>query len=170
MSQVEGEILEILRKAYQIEVDGHTFYSMAAAQAEKPAVQELFSKLAQDEVKHKAYLSAIMAGYEARGMAAFEVGRVDPDLKAFSGTIFNDRFKEQAQGATFEMGVLSIGMQLETNAINYFSNAAATAEHTEVREFYRFLAEWERQHFAALQDLFNGVREDFWTRGSFSPF
>src|SRR5512139_2767134 len=39
------QILEILRKAYQIEVDGYTFYSMTAMQATKPAVKELFEKL-----------------------------------------------------------------------------------------------------------------------------
>jgi rubrerythrin len=36
------QIVDILRKAYQIEVDGYTFYSMTADRAIKPAVQELF--------------------------------------------------------------------------------------------------------------------------------
>ncbi len=170
MSQVQGEIQAILRQAYQIEIDGHTFYSMAATQADKPAVQELFVKLADDEVRHKAFLSSIMAGYEARGVAAFAVDRGDPDLVSFSGQVFSDRFREQAQGASFELGVLSIGMQLETKAITYFTQAAKAAEHAEVRDFYRFLADWEREHFEALQGLHNSVREEFWTRGGFSPF
>ena len=40
------DIREVLRKAYQIEVDGYTFYSMAADRSTKPAVGELFAKLA----------------------------------------------------------------------------------------------------------------------------
>ena len=164
------EIREILRKAYQIEVDGYTFYSMAAEQAKKDAVQELFDKLARDEVQHKAYLKNVMGSYDEKGVEAFNVHRRDPDLKAFTDTIFTDRFKAKAAGAEFELGVLSVGMTLEQNAIAYFSGAAEHATEAEVRDFYRFLADWEREHFAALQQLHASVRQDFWHEGGFSPF
>jgi rubrerythrin len=164
------DIREILRKAYQIEVDGYTFYSMVADRATKPAVQELFEKLARDEVQHKAYLQSVIGSYEEKGVAAFGLHLRDPDLKAFTSTIFTDSFKEQAKGADFEIGVLSVGMTLETNAIKYFSEAAENTSEREVREFYEFLADWERQHLEALQLLYNGVRQDFWAEGGFSPF
>jgi len=170
MTDARKQIHEVLRKAYQIEVDGHTFYSMAADQASKPAVQELFEKLANDEVQHKAYLKGVMSSYDERGVEAFNVRFRDPDLRAFTATIFTDRFKQQASGATFELGVLSIGMTLETNAIAYFSNAADTTREREVREFYQFLADWERQHLEALRTLFEGVRQDHWAEGGFAPF
>ncbi len=53
------QMLDILRKAYQIEVDGYTFYSMTADRAEKEAVRDLFAKLAADEVQHQAYLKSV---------------------------------------------------------------------------------------------------------------
>jgi rubrerythrin len=170
MSQANDDIREILKKAYQIEVDGYTFYSMAAERAAKPAVQELFDKLARDEVQHKAYLQSVIGSYEEKGLAAFSIPRRDPDLKAFTATIFTEDFKKQAQGADFELGVLSIGMTLETNAITYFSGAAEGASEKEVREFYQFLADWEKQHLEALQALYHGVRQDFWAEGGFAPF
>jgi len=170
MPEATGDIREILRKAYQIEVDGYTFYSMAADRASKPAVQELFDKLARDEVQHKAYLQTVIGSYEEKGIAAFNVHLRDPDLKTFTSTIFTDGFKQQAEGADFELGVLSIGMTLETNAITYFSGAAENTTEREVREFYEFLADWERQHLETLQALYNGVRQDFWAEGGFSPF
>ncbi len=71
MKQDNDEIREILKKAYQIEVDGYTFYSMTAERAAKPAVQELFDKLARDEVQHKAYLQSVIGSYEEKGLAAF---------------------------------------------------------------------------------------------------
>jgi len=164
------DIREVLKKAYQIEVDGYTFYSMAADRAEKPAVQELFDKLARDEVQHKAYLQSVMGSYEDKGIEAFNLHRRDPDLKAFTNTIYTDGFKEQARGADFEMGVLSIGMTLETRAIQYFTGAAKSASEDEVRDFYQFLADWEKGHLEALQKLYGGVREDHWADGGFSPF
>ena len=167
---MHDDIREVLKKAYQIEVDGYTFYSMAADRADKPAVQELFDKLARDELQHKAYLQGVIGSYEDKGVEAFTIQRRDPDLKTFTDTIYTDGFKAQARDADFEMGVLSIGMTLETRAIQYFSNAAKSASEDEVRDFYQFLADWEKEHLDALQKLHTGVREDYWADGGFSPF
>jgi rubrerythrin len=164
------EIREVLKKAYQIEVDGYTFYSMAAERADKPAVRELFDKLARDEVQHKAYLQSVMGSFEDKGVAAFAVHRRDPDLKSFSDSIYTEAFRAQARDAEFELGVLSIGMTLETRAIQYFSGAARSASEAEVRDFYQFLADWEKGHFEALQRLYGGVRETAWADGGFAPF
>jgi rubrerythrin len=164
------EIKEVLRKSYQIEVDGYTFYSMVAEKADNPAVQELFDKLASDEVQHKAFITSVMGSYEDKGIAAFDIARRDPDLKAFTDTIYTDDFKAKAEDADFEMGVLSVGMTLETRAIQYFSGAAKHADEDEVRDFYQFLADWEKGHLEALQKLYGGVREDYWAEGGFAPF
>ena len=164
------QVLDILRKAYQIEVDGYTFYSMTADRADKPVVQELFGKLAQDEVQHQAFLRSVLKNYHDKGVDAFSMGIVVPDLRAFSDKLFSDRFREQAEGAAFEMAALSVGMTLEKNAIAHFSGAARSADEAEIRRFYQFLAEWEQQHLDALQSLFETTRGDFWERGGFSPF
>jgi rubrerythrin len=164
------QILDILRKAYQIEVDGYTFYSMTAERADKPAVQDLFGKLAQDEVQHQAFLRSVLKNYHDRGVEAFSMGIVLPDLRAFSEKVFTDRFREQAEGAAFEMAALSVGMTLEKNAVAYFSGAVRSAEEKEVRQFYQFLADWEQQHLNALQSLCETIRGDFWEKSGFSPY
>lgn len=164
------EVFDILRKAYQIEVDGYTFYSMTADRAEKPAVQELFGKLAKDEVQHQAFLRQVANHYDAEGVAAFsQVGKA-PELKAFSDRVFTERFREQAEGAAFEMAAVSVGMTLEKNAVAYFTGAAHGATEDEIRRFYQYLADWEQQHLDALQHLLASVRADFWDKGGFSPF
>jgi rubrerythrin len=165
-----NHIIEILRKAYQIEVDGYTFYSMTADRADKPAVQDLFGKLAQDEVQHQAFLRSVLKGYDEQGLGAFSVSMKIPDLSAFSDKVFTDRFREQAEGAAFEMAALSVGMTLEKNALAYFSTAAREATDAEVRQFYQFLADWEQRHLDALQGLHESIRSDFWDRSGFSPF
>lgn len=163
-------VIDILRKAYQIEVDGYTFYSMTADRADKPAVQDLFGRLAQDEVQHQAFLRSVMKNYHDRGVDAFSMNVVMPDLRAFSEKVFTDRFREQAEGAEFEMAALSVGMTLEKNAVAYFSGAVEQATEAEVRKFYEFLADWERQHLAALSSLSEAIRTDFWEKGGFSPY
>ncbi len=164
------QILDVLRKAYQIEVDGYTFYAMTAEKAAKPAVKELFQKLAQDEVQHQAFLKGVGKRYDAEGAAAFAVAKPVVDLSGLTDHLFTQRFKEQARGAAFEMGVLSVGLTLETNAMAHFNQAARTAEDVEVRGFYQFLADWEKQHFDALNTLYGAIRSDFWGAGGFAPF
>ena len=167
----DEHILDILRKAYQIEVDGYTFYSMTAERATKPAVEELFAKLAQDEVQHQAFLRDILGRYQEKRAAAFAVAfRMPEGMRAFSDRVFTARFREQAEGAAFEMAALSVGMTLEKNAVAHFSEAARTAGAEDVRTFYQFLADWEQQHLDALQSLHEAVRADFWDRSAFSPF
>ena len=164
------QILDVLKRAYQIEVDGYTFYSMTADKADKPAVRELFAKLASDEVQHQAFLREVLKHYDEKGNAAFALHHRPPELRAFTQQVFSDQFRAQAQGAAFETAVLSVGMTLESRAIAYFSSAAETTPEREVKEFYQFLADWERQHLEALNNLYGIVRADFWEQSGFAPF
>jgi rubrerythrin len=163
-------ILDIIHKAYQIELDGYTFYSMTAERAQKPAVQELFAKLASDEVQHQAFLTSVAKNYDAKGTGAFCVGGALPDASDINSLVFTGRFREQAAGAEFEMAVLSIGLTLETNAMRYFAEAARQAADKEVTQFYQFLGDWEKQHYDALKILFDVVRGDQMAASGFSAF
>lgn len=170
MSDNRDAILEIVSKAYQIETDGYTFYSMTAERSTKPAVQELFAKLASDEVQHQAFLKSVAKNYDEKGAAAFRVDARMPDVRAVTSQIFTGKFREQAAGAQFELAVLSIGMTLESNAIKYFTTAAKQSSDQVVKEFYQFLADWEQQHYDSLQNIFSMVRSDHMADSGFSPF
>jgi rubrerythrin len=170
MSDNRDAILEIVSKAYQIETDGYTFYSMTAERATKSAVQELFAKLASDEVQHQAFLKSVAKNYDEKGTAAFRFDARMPDVRAVTSQIFTGKFREQAAGAQFELAVLSIGMTLESNAIKYFTTAAKQSSDQDVKEFYQFLANWEQQHYDSLQNIFSMVRSDHMADSGFSPF
>jgi len=159
-----SDILDILRRAYQLEVDSYTFYSMTAERAEKPAVQALFAQLAKDERQHQEYVREVAGHYREKGRTAFEIPGVVPDPSAFTSAVFTDEVRRQAQGADFEAGVLSIGMTVESNTIAHYSDAASAATDEQVRAFYQFLAVWERQHLVALQNAYKAVRSDFWQK------
>ncbi len=161
---MSSEIFDIIRKAYQLEVDGYTFYAMTADRAEKPAVKSLFARLADDERQHQEYLREVAGHYQEHGTSPFDVRGQIPDLTAFSNAVFTDELRRQAEGAAFEAGVLSVGMTLESNAIAYYSDAAKSAPDEKAHAFYQFLAVWERQHLVALQNAYKAVRSDFWQK------
>ncbi len=159
-----SEILDIIRRAYQLEVDGYTFYTMTADRAERPAVKSLFARLADDERQHQEYLREVAGHYREHDASAFDVHGHIPDLSAFSNAVFTDELRRQAEGAAFEAGVLSVGMTLESNAIAHYTDAARSALDEKARAFYQFLAVWERQHLVALQNAHKAVRSDFWQK------
>jgi len=161
MSTEFDAITDVLRKAFQVEVDGFTLYSMTAERAIKPAAKKLFERLARDETEHQAYIRAVMRRYEEQGASSFRFDPRDPDLAEFSSQIFTDEFKEQAQGEIFATGVLSIGIQLESNAVAFFSAAAREASDPQISGFYRFLADWEGFHLRTLEQLYESIRVDF---------
>jgi rubrerythrin len=154
-------ITDVLRKAFQVEVDGFTFYSMTADRATKPAVRKLFERLARDETEHQAYIRAVMRRYEEHGASSFHFDPRNPDLAEFSSQIFTEEFKDQAKGEIFEAGALSIGIQLESNAVAFFSAAAREASDPQISGFYRFLADWEGFHLRTLEQLYDSIRVDF---------
>ena len=162
MSTEFEAIADILRKAYQVELDGFTFYSMTAERVTKPAVKALFERLARDETEHQAYLRAVMRRYEEHGVSSFRFDQRDPDLGEFFSQIFADDFKDQAQGEMLETGAVSVGIQLESNAVDFFSSAARAATDPQVGGFYRFLADWEGSHLRILEKLYDSIRVDPW--------
>ena len=166
MSTEFDVIADVLKKAFQVEVDGFTFYSMAAERATKPAAHKLFERLARDETEHQAYIKAVMRRYEDHSASSFSFDRRDPDLGEFSSEIFTESFKEQAEGEIFETGALSIGIQLESNAVAFFSAAARAASEPQIGGFYQFLADWEGSHLRTLEKLYDSIRVDPWPEKS----
>ena len=162
-------IIDTIKQAYQVEVDGYTFYAMTADRAEKPPVRELFARLANDEIQHQALLRDVLRLYDEAGVGAFPYLQRAPEMRAFADKVFTERFRQEANAATFELAVLSVGMTLESNSIACYSAAVQQATGPEVRQFYQFLLDWERHHFDALEALYRTVRADFWDKSSLSP-
>lgn len=161
------DILDIIRQAYQIEVDGSTFYTMTAERARNPAVRALFEKLAADERQHQQYLREVATHLREQRPGSVPVPGAAPDLSSYSDAVFTEEVRRQAEGAEFEAGVLSVGLSIESNSIAHYGTAARNAPDERLRGFYQFLAAWERQHLLALQNAYKAVRGDFLQKSGF---
>jgi len=108
MSDNRDAILDIVGKAYQIETDGYTFYSMTA---ERPQSRRPGAVLEAGLRRGPASGVPEVGGEELRreGDRGIQVrcedaGRARSDVADLHG-----KFREQAAGAQFELAVLSIG-------------------------------------------------------------
>ena len=68
------------------------------------------------------------------------------------------------------MSSLSIGIQLESSAIEHYKKQAQLFSDPIVKKFYTELADWESGHYHTLLRQFDLLKEEYWARNSFSPF
>jgi rubrerythrin len=166
----KNRILEGLKQAIQAEHDGHGFYLMASRGTDDPQAKEIFGKLAAEELDHHRYL-------RAQYQAILKTGSVDPGAKlgprlrlADESPIFSPSFKERVGQAQMEMSALSIGIQLELGAMNFYKGEAEAADDPAVKAFYEELAAWESGHYHALLNQQEALKDDYWAGSGFSPF
>ena len=170
MDRKETDLERGLKQAIGAERDGHNFYLMAVASTEDAKGKEVFAKLAAEELDHMHFL---MRQYES----ILKTGKPDPSAKLGSrgelsgiSPIFSESIKKRIGDAHFEMSALSIGVQLELDAIKFYKAQADAADDKDVKQFYTELADWESGHYRALLEQQEELKEDYWTAGGFSPF
>ena len=170
MTNPVGRMAEGVKKAMEAEVDGFHFYMMAARSTSDAQGRQVFEQLAQEEMEHARFLKAQYA-------ALIDTGMPDPSVKlatqqTLSGDnpIFSADLKGRLSDAHYEMSALSIGIQLELSAVQFYSAEAEAATDPTVRAFFLELAQWERGHHEALNRQLQGLKEDYWSGGGFSPF
>ena len=170
MTNNKKELAEGLQKAIKAEKYGHSFYLMAAKSTEDAKGQEVFKTLAREELDHMKFLKD---QYES----ILKIGQPDKSLKLGTRTvltgvspIFSDKLRSRIKDANFEMTSLSIGIQLEQDAMNYYREQSETVEDPIMKEFYAKLADWETGHYQALLKQQEELKEDFWSSSGFSPF
>ena len=170
MDAATQRITEGLKKAIDGETAGHHFYLMAARSTSDEKGRAVFEALAEEELEHVRFL-------KAQYRAFLEGGAPDRSIRLGRGSafksgspIFSDRLRDRIGEAHFEMSALSIGMELEQNAVRFYSAQAEEAEDPAVKEFYQELVRWEQGHFDMRRSQQEALREEYWAGGGFSPF
>jgi rubrerythrin len=65
---------------------------------------------------------------------------------------------------------LSIGIQLELNAIEFYRAQSSITQNEQVKKFYSELADWEVGHYQILLKQHDYLKEDYWHSAGFAPF
>ena len=163
-------VLNGLMEAVMSEKDGQNFYLMAASNTLDEKGREVFHTLAKEEAEHVRYL---LAQYKA----IMDSGKPDETLKlpkrhvlTGDSPIFSDSLKSRIKDAHMEMSALSIGIQLELGAIQFYRSQADLAKDQFIKDFYMELVEWEQAHYQALLAQQQSLKEDYWQSSGFSPY
>jgi rubrerythrin len=142
---------------------------MAAKQAEDSGAANFFEKLADEEKKH---FSALQAEYQSvlnTGTWDSNTAWDTPWTPDHAGSIFSADFERRIQGRHLEMAALSIGILLEKQSFEFYTQQGNLASDADVKAFFRELAHWEEGHYQMLLREDEGLKEAYWSENRFAP-
>jgi len=160
--------LKILNEAYKIEVEGYTFYKNAEKEDMSDEAKTIFNFLANEEKQHEEYIASQIKNVKEKGIFGnIELERINDEVKE---KFFLDSIKVAQNQTITESSALHIGILLEKNSYDFYTDAEKESEDPEEAKLYSELAEWELNHLNILQSAYKAVREKIFADQNFSPF
>lgn len=145
-----NKIEQVLDFAINEEKLSAEFYTNLAAQAESPAMREVFEDFAREELRHKAKLEAIKAN------KAFNyIAQKITDLK------IADYLVEVTPTPDMDYrGALILAMKKEKAAFKLYSDLAEVTTDKTMKEAFLMLAQEEAKHKLGFEIEYDNMLED----------
>lgn len=169
MSNSNEKMLSALKSAMEAELTGHHFYKNAAATTADPQGQATFERLAREELLHFNYLKKQYNSLLKTGNFDFSETLVGKDDNETTSALFSPQLKARIKQSHFEVSALSIGMQLEMNAVRFYQQCADESSDPQVKELFQQLADWERGHHDDFARELDELKEEYWQANNFVP-
>ena len=161
MEEISKQVEKAIKEAIRLEVNGRNFFNHAAEITHNELGKKMFHKLADEETKHIQAFSKLFS--EILKDTDWKKFVRDEELKG--GSTLIDKLKERMKGAEgkSETQALSIGMELEENAIRFFQKAAAEVNDPVARKIFLGISEEEKFHYDLLQAQHDSLTNSgFW--------
>lgn len=155
MTKVQEYMLNALKEALQMEVDGRQFYLEAAKNAKNEGVRQILEYLAESEVYHIKKFKEIYESLQkdstwTEELAAFKPPHIEPYacVRAMGQV-------EMGGVEQKELEPLKTGLKMEQCSIDYYTKLAKETNIPLARRFFMSLAHEERGHYLMLLDMHN---------------
>ena len=152
---------EIVDIAVKIEENGREFYLAAADAAQDSNLAAVLTKLADDEVEHKAAFQAFYSQGEDYALEPGYNEEVDAYIKALAGSeIFapGKSVADLARGAKDIFEVLNLAMGAEKDSILYYTEMKDWVQPKDKSVIGEIILE-EKKHLKELSDLHKKLRD-----------
>ena len=163
MAELTGEMVGIIKESIQLELDGQSFFEHVADATHNELGKKMFLKLAKDEAQHLKVFSDIFTELVGEDWKK-HIGDVKKSEKAPMIEALAKKVKSAGkEDRASELEAISIAMDLERNAIEFFSNAANKTTDAKSRDVFSRIADEERLHFDLLQAQYDYLTNSgFW--------
>jgi rubrerythrin len=160
MATEPSRIIQVLKIAIQMEIDGKGYYlKLSRTSASEPG-RELFRTLANEEDTHRLKFEEI---HEAiRHEKGWPKISFDPDRANKLNTIFDEAVHKIGKPGTApatEFDAVSTAMDMENRSFDLYYNQIHKAVDDTEREFYQALASEERGHYLSLLNYYEYLKD-----------
>ena len=165
MPEISQQIKDAIKGAILLEINGRRFFNHAADITEHERGKKMFKFLAEEEVRHLEtfgkLFSKILGGEDWKN---------DIDERGLSGEaplVEKLKLRMKERKGKGETEALSIGMQLEREAIEYFNEAANNTNDAVAKKIFMEISEEEKFHYDLLQAQHDSVtKSGYWLDGA----
>ena len=164
-----NKTIEILKQAILLEKRGKAFYQNAFENSKDPDVKSIFQIMADEEEDHVKFLAQQFKSYQADGKFDPTIV-VENDGVTVADEVLSKNIKDKISAASFEAAAIASAIDMENRAIAAYAERAKNAENEDERNFYQWLADWERGHHKILYQLDQELKEKIWYDNNFWPF
>ena len=144
-------IEQILQRAIQFEEQAYDFYVDAIPMVKQPHIQQVLKDMADEEVKHRDRLQALLEG-DTETLITVEKRGAIQDLKLaeylVAPTLGTD--------ASFQ-DILVVAMHREKSSFEFYSAMASIAEAATAKDLFEFLAQEELMHKNRIETVYDEI-------------
>ena len=160
MKTEQAKILEGLKIAVQMEIDGKEYYLKASQKSSNELGKKLLASLAAEEDVHRQKFEEI---YNAmRNKKAWPVTDFKPDGGKRLRTVFAMATEEtgiNVRAPDTELDAVQTAMGMENKTYDFYQNQGKDATYDAERDFYETLAAEEREHHLVLLDYYEYLKD-----------
>ncbi len=155
MTNIEN-VKDAILTAVQMEKDGYTFYTKAAAQTESEMGRTIFESLADDEQRH---LNIFQKMFEDKVEQSEWNDLVNSSKKYANIPVFPTDLKDAPgmDSDSTEIDALRMAMDSEKEAIDYYNEILESLENQELKNVINEIIEQEKNHYSLLEKEFNHI-------------
>ena len=161
MSEVNQEVLDAIKQAIRLELNGRHFYNKAVEITQNENGRKMFDRLAREEVEHLEAFSKLFT--RILGGPHWKKHVREEEIEGRAELIERLERKKAESVGEGEIEAIRIGLELERTAIDHFGNAAKQATEPKAREIFERIRKEEQRHYDLLQAQYDSVTHSgFW--------
>ncbi len=163
MDDLGSEIVDVIKYATKMEINGRSFYEHAAELTKSKHGKEVFEKLAQDEAGHINTFGEIFTSVLGDDKWKEYIDQEETDKDTVLEQL-KARIEQQAhQDRASDQEALRIGMELERGSIDKYRDWSLKTENVRVKEIFEKIIKEEEYHYDLLQAEYDNItKTGFW--------
>ncbi|MBN2621642.1 ferritin family protein [candidate division WOR-3 bacterium] len=163
MAELNKAILDAIRYATRMEIQGRSFYEHVAGVTKSDHGKAVFKKLAQDENGHIEQFSEIFTSVLGSDEWKTYIDKEELEKQTVLDELKARVEKRGKEEKATDLEALRIGLELERGAIDYYTKQVDTSNDVVVKDLFSRITKEEQYHYDLLQAQYDNITgSGFW--------